>query len=60
MDLDFVPADVSVTGHSWAPEVVGTVVARPVARSFKTVDIKNYYGPMYDSTVLCEWPNQEG
>jgi hypothetical protein len=43
-----------------APEVVGTVVARPVARSFKTVDSENYYGPMYDSTVLCEWPKREG
>ncbi len=44
-----------------APEVVGTGVARPVARSFKTVAReKNYYGPMYDSTVLCEWPKREG
>jgi hypothetical protein len=33
-------------------DVVGTVVARPVARSFKTVDSENYYGPMYDSAVL--------
>ena len=32
----------------------------PVARSFKTVDSENYYGPMYDSTELCEWPKQEG
>src|SRR5260370_2070789 len=35
-------------------------VARSVARSFKTVDGENYYGPMYDSTVLCEWPKREG
>ena len=43
-----------------APEVVGTVVARPVARSFKTVDIASYYGLMYDSTVLFESPKREG
>ena len=27
------------------PKVVGTVVARPVARSFKTFDIEGSYGP---------------
>jgi hypothetical protein len=29
------------------------------ARSFKTVDSENYYGPMRDSTVLREWPKRE-
>ena len=39
---------------------LGVVVARPVARSFKTVDVESYYGPMCDSTVLFESPKQEG
>jgi hypothetical protein len=43
-----------------APGVVGTVVGRPVARSFKTVDSENYYGPMHDSTLQREWPKREG
>jgi hypothetical protein len=38
----------------------GTVVARPVARSFKTVGIESYYGPMCDSTVPFEGPKREG
>jgi hypothetical protein len=33
---------------------------RPVARSFKTVDIESYYGPMCDSTVRFESPKRKG
>ena len=40
--------------------MVATVVARPVARSFKTVGIESYYGPTCDSMVLFESPKREG
>jgi hypothetical protein len=42
-----------------ASEGVGTGDARLVARSFKTVDSEDYYGPMHDSTVHSEWPKRE-
>jgi hypothetical protein len=55
--LDFRPRVFPNCNFAW---LRGPQPARPVARSFKTVGIESYYGPMCDSTVLFECPKREG